>query len=776
MKLFATLMVLVSTIAIAANGDLTGKIVNKKEEPISNAVVRILGTDLTTKTDDNGQFVFDDLTMDTYKLDVEISNSKHYNLNISHDGEPVIVNVDKLRLDNVVVSANPLEHNQLKMTTPSAILDEEELITNRELSIDQALNGVTGVNSGSFGVGAGQIVIRGQQGPRVTVLNNGILTQDASRVSPDHWITNEMLLAKQIEVLKGPATLLYGGGAIGGVVNVVDDMIPTQSVDGLEGGVEFRLSDNALDEKAAVLSLNGGITDRLVAHFSYYNNETDDYEIPGEAESRILMEAEGEEHDEEEEEGEEGVLENSSVDSDGYNVGFSYLTDNGYIGLSYSDSNRNYGIPGHGHEEEGHDDEEDGHDDDEEDGHDDEEEGHDEEEEVVRIDLDKTVFNLKGLHRFSGDGFVREIKGHFSSTDYRHLENEGDEIGTIYDNEAHELRLEMTHGTIGGFEGVWGFQSTKRDFSALGEEAYLLPTETKINSIFFIEERDFDNWHAEFGLRYDDQNIESAIFNDVNDSALSISLGATFNLDNNWTLPVNIASAQRLPFAEELFSNQSGGDELVPHLATSAIEIGDPTLEHETANNLDIGLRYRKDGVSFNVSVFYNKIDDFIYLMATGDEEEGFPVFRYTQRNAEFKGFEIDYGYEFETSNGHFWDLGLFADSTSAKLNNNERVPRIPARRMGANAKWAYGPWSARIDYTHVDEQDDVAAFELPTEGYDLLNLSANWVHYGSSFDTMIFIRAKNLLDEEIRDHASFVKDLAPRPGRSISTGVRLTF
>ncbi len=760
-------MVLSNTIAYAANKDLNGQITNQKQQQISDVTVRLHGMDLQTVTDEKGYFVFKDLPLDEYKIDVEISNSQHYNFTIDHDGEIVNINIDRLRLDDLVVSANPLEHNQLKMTTPSSILGEDELIINRESSIDQALNGIPGVNSGSFGVGSGQIVIRGQQGPRVSVLNNGISNQDASRVSPDHWISTEMLLAKQIEVLKGPATLLYGGGAVGGVVNVVDDLIPTQSVDGIEGGVELRLSDSALSERATVISLKAGISDRFVTHFSYYNSEIDDYEIPGEAESEILMEAEGEEHDEEEE-GAEGILENSSVDSNGYNVGFSFLTDNGYFGLSYSDSDRNYGIPGHGHEEE-HGDEE-GHDDDEEDGHD------EEEEEIVRIDLEKSVFNLKGLHRFTGDGFIRQVRGHFSQTDYQHIELEGDEIGTVFDNDAYELRLEMTHGTIGGFEGVWGFQSTNRDFSAVGEEAYLLPTETQINSIFFIEERDFDTWHAEFGLRYDDQTVESTLFNDVDDSALSISLGATFNLDSHWTLPVNLTSAQRLPVAEELFSNQTGGEELVPHLATSAVEIGDPNLNHETANNLDIGIRYRNDGVSFNVALFYNKIDDFIYLRATGQEAEELPVFQYTQRNATFKGFEIDYGYEFQTENGHFWDLGLFADSTSAELNNGERVPRIPARRVGANVNWMFGPWSAAINYTVVDEQDSLAAFELPTESYDLLNLSANWVHYGARFDTLVFIRAKNLFDEEIRDHASFIKDIAPRPGRSLSTGVRLTF
>jgi len=761
MKRTYFLWLLIPAVAMAQNNDLNGLIINKQGQTINQATVRIHGTDLVTTSDQEGQFSFKDLSPGNYEFDIEISNSEHYNTSVKFDGNDITINVDDLNLDDIVVSANPLEHNQLKMTTPVAILSEEDLVMDRGLSIDQTLNSITGVNSGSFGAGAGQIVIRGQQGPRVTVLSNNVSNQDASSVSPDHWVSTEPLLAKQIEVLKGPATLLYGGGAVGGVVNVIDDVIPNQAIDGFNGGLEGRLSDSAMGEQAGVLSINAGLSENVMAHFSYFNTQTDDYEIPGSAESLALHEAEAhDEHDEDEEEN-SGVLENSSVEADGVNVGFSWVTDRGYWGVSYSDFNRNYGIPGHEHDEE-HDDED----------HDEEAHG----DEVVRIDLDKSVINFKGLHQFDENNFISQLRTHYSNTDYQHIEMEGDEIGTVFDNQADEFRLELTHGTIGGFEGVWGAQWSNRDFSAIGAEAYILPSTTQVSSLFLIEERDFNRWHGEFGFRYDDQSVDTDLYPTINDSAVSVSLGATFDINEQWTLPINLASAQRLATAEEYFSNQSGSDELVPHLATATIEIGNPDLEPETANNFDIGLKYRNQGFSFNLALFYNQIDDYIFLRDSGTEFEEIPVFNYTQQNATFRGFESDVAYRFEDTFNNQWDVRLFADGTHAELNTGENVPRIPANRFGLELNWLRGPWSLGLNHTHVNEQTNLAAFELPTDSYDLLDLSANWVHYSNRLETLVFLKAKNVLDEEIRDHSSFIKDIAPRPGRSIAAGFRITF
>ena len=764
---------LVSTVnAATVDGTIT-----KDGEPLSNIKIVIPSINFTTTSNNEGKFVFENIDYGEYLLDIKGGNNNHYNIKINFtENDPVIIDLTSMNYEEIVVTANPLEHNVLKMTTPATVLTEEDLILNRSLSLEQTLNGIPGVNSGSFGAGAGQIVIRGQQGPRVSVLNNSITLQDAASVSPDHSITSEPLLAKQVEVLKGSATLLYGGGAIGGVVNVLDNIIPTQSIEGIQGGLELRYSDSALEERATVLSLEAGLSENLMAHFSYFNSDTADYEIPGYAESEILHESEGHDDDHHEEGGHEeeheevfGLLENTSVKSDGYNLGFSLLNDNGYWGISYSEFDRNYGIPGHEHHEEEHDDD-----------HDDDHKGdggdHEEEEEVVRIDMEKAVFNFKGQHQFNNGGFFKMLKAHYSNTDYQHVELEGDEIGTVFSNDANELRVELTHNHLGGFAGVWGFQSSNRDFAAIGDEAFILPSETQIMSVFMIEEKDFDNWHAEFGLRYDKQSISTDFYNDVDDNALSLSLGATFELSENWTLPINIASAQRLPTAEELFSNQSGASELIAHLATNTIEIGNPDLDHETANNVDIGLRYRNNGFAFNFSAFNNNINDYIFLQSTGEELDDLPILNYQQLDATFKGFETDISYQYNSDNGMIWNYQLFADSTKAELDNGDNVPRIPAKRIGFDVGMLYGNWGVNLDYVSVSDQNTIAELELPTNGYDAVGLNINRLFEHEKFETLLFLNVDNLLDEEIREHASFIKDIAPRPGRSMTAGIRVTF
>jgi len=770
-------------LASSVNAATLSGTVSKDGKPLSNVKIIIPSVNQNVTSDVDGNFVFDNINFGEYLLDIKGPNKNHFNIKVNFsENNPVNIDLSSLNYEEIVVTANPLEHNVLKMTTPATILTEEDLVLSRSLSLEQTLNGVPGVNSGSFGAGSGQIIIRGQQGPRVSVLNNSITLQDAASVSPDHSITSEPLLAKQIEVLKGSATLLYGGGAIGGVVNVLDNIIPTQSIEGIQGGVELRYSDSTLEERATVLSLEAGLSENLMAHFSYFNSDTSDYEIPGFAESEILHESEehdddheeddhGDDHDGDHEEEEAfGLLENTSVQSDGFNVGFSLINDNGFWGVSYSDFDRNYGIPGHEHHEEEHDDD-----------HEDDHKGkgggdHEEEEEVVRIDMEKSVFNIKGQHQFTNGEFFNLLKTHYSNTDYQHIELEGDEIGTIFSNDANELRLELTHGHLGGFSGIWGFQSSNRDFAAIGDEAFILPSETQVLSFFMIEEKDFENGHVEFGLRYDKQSISTDLYSDIDDNAFSMSLGATFDLNENWTLPINIASAQRLPTAEELFSNQSGADELIAHLATSTIEIGNPDLDHETARNIDVGIRYRNNGFGFSLSAFQNKINDYIFLQNTGDEIDELPILNYQQQDATFKGFETDLSYQHNSNNGFIWNYKLFADSIKASLDDGHNVPRIPAKRIGLDVGILYGNWGVNVDYVSVSDQNTVAELELPTKGYDAVGLNINRLFEHEKFETLLFLNVDNLLDEEIREHGSFIKDIAPRPGRSMTAGVRVTF
>lgn len=771
-----TALLCVSSI-YAQSKSLHGKLIDNNGSPLANTFLRLVNQDQSTTTDDQGLFNFDGVGSGNYQIDVEISTQDHFITDISYDGTPVEIFVDEISLDKLVVTSNPLEHNTLQMTTPVTLIDEQDLITNRGLNINQTLERIPGVNSASFGNAAGQPVIRGQQGNRVTILNNNGLIQDAANVSPDHWISTEPLLAKRIEVLKGPATLLYGGQAVGGVVNVIDNTIPREMPDGISGGIEMRLSDNTVDARSGVAALDMALTGNLAAHIDYQKTETNSYEIPGYAESaylRALEEHEEHEHDEEHEEHEEheeeayGILENSDIRSQAGSLGISYIGNNGYWGVSYQKFDRNYGIPGHSHAHEHEEHEE--HEDDEE-----HEEHEEHEEEIVRLDLDKTVWAIRGQQRFT-ESFFKELNFNYSNTNYTHTELEGDEIGTVFDNQASEARVELLHKRLLGFSGALGLQLTNREFSALGEEAYILPSKTNSIGFFMIEEMDFDRWHWEFGWRYDYQQIDGANIAERDEETFSASIGANIKLTDHWSLPLNFSNAQRLATAEELFSNYLTGDELIPHLATAAIEIGNPNLDKETANNMDIGIRYQDDNWNLKAAYFYNKINDFIFLNPTGEESDELPIFVYDQRNATFEGYEIEASYGFSDGFNNSWKIGLFTDAVNAKLNSGGYVPRIPSSRYGLSVDFARGNVGARIDYAHVSRQKDLAEFELPTNSYDMLDMHIEYLLFGGRTETTLFIRGNNLLNEEIRDHASFIKDIAPRPARNLSAGFRVNF
>lgn len=756
-----------AVVSFAAKQGVSGQLL-LKQKPVKNAEIYIHEQNLKTTSDEQGYFDFADLVTGAYDLDIKVDNQHHYNFTATFDLNRQIFELSELQLDDLVVSAHPLDHNQLRMTMPVEIIDEDQLVMNRSLSIDQTVNQVAGIQSGSFGTGAGQVVIRGQQGPRVSVLSNGISNQDAAAVSPDHWVSSESLLATQVEVIKGPATLLYGGGAVGGLVNVVDQSIATSPYDGFSGAFEGRLSDSALDERAGVLTLNAPLSDDLMAHLSYFYNETDNYDIPGFAESRYLRDLmhEQEPHGDEEAAHEYGQLNNSAVRSSGLQAGLSWLTDNGYWGVSWQNFDRKYGIPGHSHLDQDHDD------------HGETKQQHDEQmhdAHRVWIDLDKQAVQVRGLHRFA-DGFFTQLKTHYGYTDYQHIEYDNGNPETTYSNEGHQWRFELNHKHRFGFDGVWGLDWSTSDFSALGHEAYIVPSNTDKLGLFLLEERQFGDLHWELGVRADHQKITTDLFPDNSETAFSFSTGFNLKLSEQFSLPIHLSSAQRLPTAEELYSNQSDIDELIPHLATGSFEVGNPNLQAEVSNNFDIGLKYRYQQWAANVNLFYNQMDDFIFLAYTGHMIDDWPIYQYKQQNTTFKGFEADVAYSFDDAFNNQWKIKLFTDATTAKLNSGDYVPRIPANRFGVSTDWWRGAWSAQLKTIRVNKQDNLAFGELPTDAYTQVDFNLNRLQITANNEWLWFIKVNNLLDEDIRDHASFIKDSAPRPGRSITAGLRLIF
>lgn len=665
-------------------------------------------------------------------------------------------------LDQLIVTASPLRSNSENVVQPVEVLAGEALDDRRAGTLGETLSSVLGVQTSFFGTGVGRPIIRGQEGARVQVLNEGIGSLDASTTSVDHAVSIEPFLAEQIEVLKGPATLLYGPGAIGGAVNVVDGRVPSALPDApISGRAELRAGTVA-DERSAMFRLDGA-AGRIAWHLDGFRRDTSDYEIPGYARHQHDDEHEHEhenehedEHGHEEEENPFGLLPNSAVDTRGGAVGASYIGSRGFLGLAVSRYETLYGVPGHGHHEHAH---EHGHE-----GEDEEEEG----EEQVRIDLGQTRYDLKGglTEPFAG---VESMNLRIGANNYRHVELEGDEIGTRFDNDAVEARADLVHAPIAGWRGALGVQTSRRDFSAVGEEAFVPPSLTRDIGLFLIEEQDLDRWKFEWGLRADRVEVEAEGHERRRFSGFSASAGALFRLNDALHFSAGFDRAERAPNAEELYSNG-------PHLATSAFEIGDATLSSETARQIEIGAHLHAGPLSGKLSIYRNRLNDFIYLAETGEEEDGLPVRLWTQADATFRGLETELSWAVVDNASGAWNLRLSGDGVNAKLDQGGRLPRIAPSRTTLGIDWDLGGWRASVETQRYARQDDVAAFEEPTDGFSLLNASLAYHWDVGDIGWEVYLRGNNLGNREGRMHTSVLKEVAPLPGRNLLFGLRAFF
>lgn len=679
---------------------------------------------------------------------------------------------DERPMEHVLVSV-PLHKQAAETALPVTVLSGDELSRAAAATIGDTLNNTPGLANASFGPGVGQPVIRGQQGARVTVLQNGTSSADASNLSADHAVAVEPLLADSIEILRGPSTLLYGGGAIGGVVNVLDNRIPTALGDS-RGGVEYR-HDTASSGDNVVARYDGS-AGNFAVHADALYRDWNDLDIPGDA----RVEHEDEEHeDEEHEERRRGVLENSGGRTKSLTLGSSYHFEDGFVGLAVNRLENRYGIPNgahgdHGHAEEEHGEEEHGEEEHDEEGHD--EEGHGEN---INIDLKQTRYDA-ALHWHEPFTGLELLRGFLTYTDYEHREIEGSgEVGTVYANDTWEGRLEMVHKQVGNFHGVFGLQLLDGDFSALGEEAFIPVTDSDKLGVFLLEDYHTGDWVFELGLRYDrdERDPDSASSGSKSFDAFSTSGSVLWDPVPGWQLGAALSRAERAPATEELFSNIEASDpsEYVEHAATAAIEIGDPELDTEVSNNLDLSADWVGDGHFVSVSVFYNDFQDYIGLVATGAELDGVPVYRYSQRDAEFYGVEVDSEFTVARLGAGQLRLGLFGDSIRGKLDDDD-VPRMPPRRIGGRLSWSSDSWELWGSVLDAARQDRPGVNEEPTDGYTRWDLGGEYRLPFDSSEMVAFVHVRNITDEEIRLSTSFLRDVAPEAGRSVEAGIRFRF
>jgi iron complex outermembrane receptor protein len=649
-------------------------------------------------------------------------------------------------LEEIVVTATPRDQAAAEIAQSVTVIRAETLDRVRSTNLGETLEGQLGMSASYFGTGASRPIIRGLAGARVRTMEDGIESMDVSTVSGDHAVGIDPLVARQIEIFRGPTTLLYGSGAVGGVINTVTNRIPEFAPeDGFEAALEVR-GDTASSERTAAFALDGG-SNRFAWHFDAATRDTDDYEIPGFAALDHEEEEEEEGHEEV-----EGILENSDLELTSYALGGSWLGDDSFFGVSVSGFDTQYGVPGHADGEPLPGEPE-------------------EEEEVVRIDLEQTRVDLKG--GWAGlSGGIEAVNLRLGFSDYEHVELEGQEIGTRFVNDAYEARLELLHAPLGMWSGAVGVQFGAREFSAIGDEAFVPPVDSATYGLFVIEQLETEKWTLSLGARLETQEHEpSGGAPNVDDSAASVSVAAIRELGNGYSLALNAASAERLPVAEELYANG-------PHLASGAIENGDPNLGVETSRHVDVGVRKTSGDLAWSLTAFMTSYDDFIFLNDTGvvDPIAELPIFDFAQRNADFRGLEGEIFTPIATVGRGEIDIRLFADYVNAELAGGETVPRIPPLRYGARLEYHDDRLAAGIEATKYDDQDEVAPFEEPTAGYTLVGADFYWNLARNEIQLSFFVKGSNLLDEDARRHASLVKEIAPLPGRNFSLGVRAMF
>jgi iron complex outermembrane recepter protein len=642
----------------------------------------------------------------------------------------------KIDLAPIAITGNPLGVRSDELVVPVSTLKGRELSLRRESTLGETLNGMPSVTATQFGPNASRPVIRGLDGERVKIMQNGIGILDASSLSFDHAVGIDPLIIEQIDVVRGPAALLYGGSAVGGVVNAIDHRIPTEAVEGLIGRTEARFGGAENQRNgAAVLDVGNG---KIAIHADAYKRKTDELDIPGFAVSKRKNQADGTQREN------RGKLVNSDADGDGGALGASLTFDNGYIGTSFSTLNNNYGTVA---------------------------------EEAVRIDMKSNRWDIASELTDLGN-IVNRIKFRLTHTDYEHQELENGEVGTTFRNRGLEGSFEAGHAPIWSINGVLGYQFSNTNFEALGSEAFVPNVNTQNQALYLYEELPISSTHAQphkitFGVRIGHASVEakdSASFGAGQNNSFnpnSFALGGIININNQWSLASNFSHNERAPSYFELYANGE-------HVATGQFEIGNSRFDEERANGIDAQLRWKTNKHQFTVGAYYTRFQNFIGLFDTGnvDAGSGLPIAQFQTVPATFKGLEAEG--KFSITNQ--LKLNVRGDYVHAKDNrNNEYLPRISPLRLGAGLQYQLNQFSAKLDLLHAFNQNRTANNELATDGYTNLTAMVTY-KLQTKFHLELFAKANNILNQETREHASFLKDIAPTGERSLLIGARADF
>ncbi len=632
----------------------------------------------------------------------------------------------------IIITGNPLGREQASV--PASAMGRSDLLERGQSTLGETLNGLPGVSSTYFGPNASRPIIRGLDGDRIRVLNNSAASADVSALSYDHAVPLDVLSTERIEVLRGSAALQYGGSAVGGVVNVIDNRIPREALTGVSGKAQLQTGTGNAERSAAGLVEAGN--ERWALHVDGFDRRTGDVRVP----VSLACDKTGETRY-------ARRICNSASQSQGGAIGASTFWADGYLGASVNTYQSDYGTVA---------------------------------EDRVTIGMKTTRFALEGQQR-NLPGWFESIKARASHTDYQHTEFDNGVPGTVFANQGQDLRLEARHRPVAGWQGVLGAQVESGRFSAVGDEAFAPFSRTRSQALFVHEELPTTWGQFNAGARWESVRVQS-LGNPALDrfemgtrdfTPLSLAAGAAYKLSSAWTLTSNAAMSQRAPKDYELFANG-------PHLATHAWEVGNSRLGLEKSNSLDLGLDWKRGPHRMTVTAFASQFANYIGLMNTAETEDGLPVQRYEGVKARFQGLEVN-GRQRLWQGSSTLDLDWRADTVRATHSSTgEPLPRIAPLRLGATLAHAQGPWGSKLWADWHAAQHRVPAGSVATGAYTLLNAS---VSYRQRLDATVlnwFVRLDNITDQLAYSATSILTSTAfgksPLPGRSLKLGVQASF
>ncbi|RZL36719.1 MAG: TonB-dependent receptor [Rubrivivax sp.] len=636
-------------------------------------------------------------------------------------------------LDKVVVTGNPLKSQVLAQ--PSDSLSGDQLVLTRAATLGDTLQGLPGVAATNFGPNASRPSIRGLDGDRVRILSNSGASVDASNLSFDHGVAIDPLVIDKVEVLRGAAALLYGGNAVGGVVNTLDNRIPRGLLTGVSGAAEVRFGGASNDKSGAVV-LDGGSGEAHAGfgwHVDLAGRDADDQRAP-----RFSSPTD---------DGSESrsSVRNSAARSHGGAVGGSVFFQGGYAGVSVDDFHTDYGTTA---------------------------------EADVTIRMQRQRIATAGEWA-AADGPIHRVSWQLSRNRYEHQEVEGSgEVGTTFKSRGTDGRLELEHAAIGPLKGIVGLQTEALDFSALGEEAFVPNTRTRTTGVFVLEQAKLAGVDWSAGARTERVTVDS----DGGDrfgaaqsrrfSPVSLALSGVLPLDKAWSLSANLNRTQRAPAYYELFANGL-------HVASAAFERGDDRLGLERSKGADIGLKWEGEQSHVHVNVYETRFASYIALQATGEtadnDGQAVPVYSFQAVPARLRGVELEGRWQAHPA------VALLAQLDTVRGDNRatgEPLPRLAPLRAMLGLEARQGAWSGRLEWRGAARQTRVAAFDTPTPGYGTVRLSvARQLRWGQT-DALWYLKLDNLGNKLAYNATAVptIRDLSPQAGRSAQTGLQVRF